>query len=92
LGFCKFQEGYVGLAFWILFAFLFAVEASLGGMDDDNWDWRMLETVSKLVWLRDREEVVRCTLTWILGGDRLLRRLGREFPLSRNRGSIFRSD
>jgi hypothetical protein len=56
LGFCKFQEGYVGLAFWILFAFLFAVEASLGGMDDDNWDWRMLETVSGLVWLRDREE------------------------------------
>jgi len=40
------EEMYVRLSLGIFLTFVFALLSALSGVDDNDWNWRMLETIS----------------------------------------------
>ena len=55
----KFEEVDIGLSVWIFFAFMFAMETTLRGVNYDDGDRRMLKTISVVI----RVDEVDITLT-----------------------------
>ena len=42
------EEMYVRLSLGIFLTFVFALLSALSGVDDNDWNWRMLETISTI--------------------------------------------
>ena len=80
------EEMYVRLSLGIFLTFGFALLSAMSGVDDNDWNWRMLETISTI-----NRVIEGLTSTSNQEGDRLWRRRDLESPRSRNPANTFGS-